>query len=170
MTLWENQYHMKYVCFDCRLTYNRKHRHCPKCKGFVQAIGKYFKPPKQNNDKEWEAIRILFDAGIRYAYSSGKAHSRLLDDYYKNPKQLSNAELLRILERASWLYECYVMKWVVGERPRHPRDARTYLASIEEKQQTMFDIVQSVANKLGRDHPQVQSTLAHLTKIQSENL
>lgn len=59
-------------CFDCRKTYNRKHNKCPHCGSELKFMGKYFKAPKRNKDKEWEAVELLIDAGAIYNQMDGK--------------------------------------------------------------------------------------------------
>ena len=159
----------KWVCFDCRSTYNREHQKCPTCGGDVQFIGKYFKPPKRSNDKEWEAIQILHEGGIHYDYGSGGFTSEMLDAYVHSTKQYSQRELLQVLHTASWYYKAYTLKWMAGERPRHPRSARQYLEKVEERKQDMFDIIQSVADKLGRGHPTVKGVLEDVAQLQHDN-
>lgn len=158
----------KYVCFDCRSTYNRDHRQCPTCQGDVQHIGKFFKAPKRNNAKAWEAVQILFDAGLRYNSSSGKYRGTIFEDYHKHKAQYTKYELLRVIERATWHYMCYVNKWIGGERPRHPREAREFLQQIENRKAHMLVITHEIANRLGRDHPDVKKCLARLDDTRSD--
>jgi hypothetical protein len=156
----------KWICFDCRSTYNREHRLCPTCGNQVQFIGQYFKPPKRGNDKEWQAIKILYDAGIRYDYGSGGLRSELLDGYLESTQPQTESELLTVIRTASWYYQAYSLKWMAGDRPRHPREAIAYLEQVEVRKQKMLEIVQSVAGKLGRDHPAVQVALSQIAKLQ----
>lgn len=156
----------KWVCFDCRSTYNRAHRLCPTCGGDPQFIGQYFKPPKRNNDKEWQAIKILHDAGIRYNHGAGGLTSDLLDNYFESTKLHTRTELLTVIRTASWYYRAYSLKWMAGERPRHPRDAIEYIEKIEARKQFMLDIIISVAKKLGRDHPTVQGAVVDIANLQ----
>jgi|GEM_PF-6527964 len=156
----------KWVCFDCRSTYNREHRMCPTCGEDVKFVGQYFKPPKKSNDKEWQAIKILHDAGIRYQHGAVDLQSSLLDTYLENPDHLTEKELLTIIRTASFYYRAYTLKWMAGERPRHPRSAQAYLEKIEARKPLMLGIVQSVADKLGRDHPVVQQALADIQELQ----
>ncbi len=155
----------KWVCFACRSTYNREHRTCPTCGEAVQFIGQYFKPPKKNNKTEWQAIKILHDAGIRYHHGAVDLQSSLLDSYMANPQPMTNKDLITVIRTASFYYRAYTLKWMAGERPRHPRDAQAYLAKIKARKPMMFDIVQSVADKLGRDHPAVIAALAEIKDL-----
>ena len=158
----------KWVCFDCRSTYNREHRSCPTCGKEVLFIGQYFQPPKKSDDKEWQAIKILHEGGIRYRRGAVDLQSSLLDSYMENPQQLPDKELLMILRTATFYYRAYTLKWMAGSRPRHPREAKLYLEKIESRKQLMLDIVQSVADKLGRDHPALQKAFTEIQDLHAE--
>lgn len=38
----------------------------------MKFMGRYFKPPKSSKDKEWEAIKLLIDAGYQYSNMTGE--------------------------------------------------------------------------------------------------
>lgn len=77
----------KWSCFECRTTYNREHRVCPHCGSDLHYMGKYFKPPKRNKDKEWATIKRLIDEGVVYGTPHGKRprHPRDVDEFMRNP-------------------------------------------------------------------------------------
>ena len=58
----------KWSCFACRATYSREHSKCPACGDELHVMGKYFKPPSRNKDREWRAARMLIEAGLRYEH------------------------------------------------------------------------------------------------------
>lgn len=62
----------KWACFGCRKMYTREHSQCPHCGGALKFMGKYFKPPKHDKDKEWEAVELLINAGAIYNQMDGK--------------------------------------------------------------------------------------------------
>ena len=66
----------KYACFGCRKTYTRQHSQCPHCGGELRYMGKYFKPPKRDKDKEWEAAELLINAGAIYQWRDGERRPR----------------------------------------------------------------------------------------------
>ena len=87
----------KWTCFNCRKTYNREHARCPHCGNEVNFMGKYFKPPKSNKDKEWEAIELLIKGGFQFSAMTGEVprHPRdvpefLEQDYIKRWLEIWN--------------------------------------------------------------------------------
>lgn len=153
-----------WACFDCRKVYNREHRKCPSCDNELHRMGKYFKAPTRKNDKEWEAIQILYQAGIRYNHGAVDLDFDLLAKYKNNPKQIPPYELITLLRTASWYYQALCQNHIVGERPKHPRTAREYLTTIETRKKELFWLVQTLVNRLGRSHPEAKKALARIHK------
>ncbi len=77
-------YSSHYVCFSCRKMFNqlywghwndwrgawnapaKKAYPCPECKAEMQNVGKDFKPPRQQNIKQWRKVELLFQRGYRW--------------------------------------------------------------------------------------------------------
>jgi len=63
------------VCFDCRVGFERRTRStpppqkCPQCGGALVRMGgitSNFKIPKKRNIKQWQKVKRLYDAGVRF--------------------------------------------------------------------------------------------------------
>lgn len=76
----------KYACFDCRKAFliGRQRRTdattdesavCPQCGAPMVRMGKWFKPPRRADKKQWAKVRALARHGFFYsAYGSGPGY------------------------------------------------------------------------------------------------
>lgn len=51
---------------------------CPECKAALVNMGKYFKPPRREDIREWESLRLLGEHGIRFSTEGSVAFLRML--------------------------------------------------------------------------------------------
>jgi DNA-directed RNA polymerase subunit RPC12/RpoP len=85
----------KLVCFGCRKSfsagtdYSIKHGEtCPNCGGKFVLLDQKFKPPKKNDDKQWEIVHYLVEHGFRFQHSESDD-----EKYVPYPKTLKEAEV-----------------------------------------------------------------------------
>ncbi len=76
----------KYACFDCRKAFliGRKRQVkstadesaiCPQCGSPMARMGKWFKPPRRANKKQWAKVRALVRHGFIFSsYGSGPGY------------------------------------------------------------------------------------------------
>lgn len=162
----------KVVCFNCRMAFNRQHQKCPNCRDELHNIGHYFKAPKSSKLKEWEAIKLLYEAGFRYI----STRSRNADDYdlewinqYKeNVSGMGTYELLNILAKA--LSQLRELHWngLPGDRPKHPRDVPSYLNEINLREQALSSEIRKLCEKLGLYRAECKCALNLVIEIQSQ--
>ena len=77
-----------WVCFDCRKMFRKPSRwegvavgdepqtpkhECPECKQEMRDMGTYFEPPRLQNKRAWEVMRILADSGFTFHSEGSKA-------------------------------------------------------------------------------------------------
>ncbi len=61
-----------FVCIECRRSFKRPqqkevtHRPCPLCGEPAVAVSEKFKPPKANDDEQWEKVRLLIEHGFLF--------------------------------------------------------------------------------------------------------
>jgi hypothetical protein len=61
-----------FACFTCRKSFKRAarpgdvERKCPHCGGTAVRLDRKFKPPAQDDVKQWEKVRRLYSAGIDF--------------------------------------------------------------------------------------------------------
>ena len=72
-----------WVCFACRKQFRkplapirREHAQdsaqpeeqqpCPECKGSMIDMGKYFRPPRRRDKRDWEQLRLMAEHGFRF--------------------------------------------------------------------------------------------------------
>lgn len=59
-----------FVCVDCRRSFKRPwtkgvtHRPCPVCAKAAVCVAHNFKPPRANDDEQWEKVRLLISHGF----------------------------------------------------------------------------------------------------------
>lgn len=59
-----------FVCVDCRRSFKRPwtkgitHRPCPVCGKPAICLSRKFKPPRANDDEQWEKVRLLISRGF----------------------------------------------------------------------------------------------------------
>jgi hypothetical protein len=65
---------MSFACLECCKAFKRQvdvksipeQLTCPQCGGTAHNFGRHFKPPRQNDSRQWEKIRFLFGHGFRF--------------------------------------------------------------------------------------------------------
>ncbi len=65
-------YHKHYACFGCRKMFNlngKRNHVCPECKLPMHYMGWDFKPPRKNDKKQWDKVRMLYLKGVRWESS-----------------------------------------------------------------------------------------------------
>ena len=72
----------RYVAHDARdeaafVRHARRSVVCPECRAPMHPVGRYFKPPKQSNLKQWEKVRRLLAAGVNFSGYEGRLPKRL---------------------------------------------------------------------------------------------
>ena len=82
-----------WVCFECRKQFRKPllgtevavergavtpvPRHpCPECKRLMVDMGKYVRPPRRNNGRAWQQLRLLAQHGIRFTRAGDVAFMR----------------------------------------------------------------------------------------------
>jgi len=68
-------YRIAHACFACRKSYKilvdfldiKDGYKCPQCAGRLEYMGRSFKAPKHTDGKQWEKIKLLFDAGFLFS-------------------------------------------------------------------------------------------------------
>jgi len=70
------------VCFECCVGFEQVTA-CPQCGGSVVHLGSNFRPPKKRNKKQWEKVRRLYEAGVRFGppCCSRREHGRHIPKY-----------------------------------------------------------------------------------------
>jgi hypothetical protein len=88
----------KKVCLDCKVTFNRDFDSgseltypCPECGEPMTLLPHRFRPPKKNDDKKWEIVKLLVDNGFYYQRISDPA-SIDKKEYVKYPDNLREAK------------------------------------------------------------------------------
>ncbi len=64
-----HSYKSRYACFYCRKAFKQDSQHkpgCPQCTRPLKAMGMDFKPPSQQNLRQWKKVEILFQHGFAY--------------------------------------------------------------------------------------------------------
>ena len=94
-----------WVCFDCRKMFRKPSRwegvapgreppapkhECPECKQEMRDMGTYFEPPRLQNKRAWEVMRILADSGFTFHSEGSKAFAEafILGRGRPNPKEV----------------------------------------------------------------------------------
>jgi hypothetical protein len=75
--LLSSQQKLFFVCFACRVAVKREagqmlrnqtplpHLRCPRCRGEMRFVGRYFKVPPRTNVAQWRKAELLWQAGWR---------------------------------------------------------------------------------------------------------
>jgi hypothetical protein len=69
---YEKGYLFPFACFACRKSFKRAirwgdaQRKCPHCGATAVRLDRKFKPPAQDDVKQWERVRRLYNAGIDF--------------------------------------------------------------------------------------------------------
>ena len=71
MCRYMGQYKDHMVCFSCRKQFKRRERPdaaslCPQCREPMRDLGLDFKPPRQQNAKQWRKVELLARHGITF--------------------------------------------------------------------------------------------------------
>jgi hypothetical protein len=92
-----------WACFDCRKSFAKEPvakdapaRKCPQCARPMTDMGAYFEPPRKQNKKRWEVMKILADYGYKFRSEGSKVY---IENYIlcaKNPRAADVIE--RIVE------------------------------------------------------------------------
>ena len=70
-------YLQHWACFPCRKTFKSEaskrplERLCPQCRTPMTNMGTDFKAPAQKNVKQWEKVRLLAQAGVKFFPQQG---------------------------------------------------------------------------------------------------
>lgn len=70
-------YLQHWACFQCRKTFKGElskrplERLCPQCRTPMTNMGTDFKAPAQKNVKQWQKVRLLFQAGVKFFPQEG---------------------------------------------------------------------------------------------------
>lgn len=110
-------YKMPFACFDCRKSFKQPNVHdlpdhirkeitgprickCPQCGKPMASMGHDFKPPKQNDIKQWQKVEILYQHGFAF-HSCGccgpgfrPAELRDVEEFLQGQKSPSEGEQL----------------------------------------------------------------------------
>jgi hypothetical protein len=116
----------RWVCLDCRKMFRPYLAHgavplgrrakagtqhapslaaapCPQCRQPMQRVGRYFKPPKQRNIKQWAKVRLLIAHGVDFhGWQAARPPQRPSEAaaYVNEHMQVSEAErLLRAIAK-----------------------------------------------------------------------
>lgn len=78
---WLGSQHAKtnLACLDCKHTAKYEHaagQLCPHCRKPLTHMGVNFKPPRKGNKRQWEKIRRMVEAGMRFNYGCGCSPGR----------------------------------------------------------------------------------------------
>lgn len=82
-----------FACCDCRKSFKRRphpdgQRSCPHCSGTAIQLDQRFKPPKSTDLEQWEKVRLLIAAGLRFQRLPGPNDGSL-----PYPETLQDAKL-----------------------------------------------------------------------------
>ena len=181
----------KRACFNCRKCFkDRTYYHfltqtktCPHCGGELQKMGTHFKAPKRSDDKAWEAIEMLYAAGVRYDVFDW--HQHYWPEAYKTRgTSFAGFAMARAFEERGWdyldqvlgdigiripssdedstepkravtteRYHPHQMQWR-GPRPTHPRDVPAFLEWWREQGLDRIRIAVEACEKLGYEPPE----------------
>lgn len=89
-----------WACFDCRKSFAKDAsptpRKCPECARPMIDMGAYFEPPRKQNKKRWEVMKILADRGLRFNTKDAKIYiqNRILQA--KNPRAADVIERIEV--------------------------------------------------------------------------
>lgn len=169
------------ACFKCYKAFKDFPRVCPHCGGERHYMGTHFKAPKRSKTKEWQAIEMLYAAGVRFdVYDSHKnswSNAYLAAGYGYN---WSDFELWQVLaengignkEQKDWRWTPQNYQFQ-GKRPTHPKDVPAYLERRNEKIIERITSVYQVCDRLNWSKPEVDAeTLVKVDcclKVRAEN-
>lgn len=68
-----------YACFSCRKSFKKRFtlyrdHHCPQCSGVLADMGGAFKAPRNGEQKQWQKVQRLWDAGFRFRANTMRQH------------------------------------------------------------------------------------------------
>ena len=114
----------RWVCFHCRKMFRPRYAHdaaaavrrqqeaagntarmlCPDCRQPLHRIGRYFKPPRRRDVKQWEKVRLLVEGGVDfygYAPHPPKRLSEVAAYLAENHRTSKGERLLQKITRDS---------------------------------------------------------------------
>lgn len=146
----------KMACFTCRKSF--KHRYyaskntvCPECGGKLHNMGTHFRPPKQSDVDHWQAVEMLYAAGVRFGVYDSHVNY-WIEEYKQRGAEMSRFELGQVLMDLSIRWQ-YSDRSSPGRRPSHPRDVPAFLEWWEEQELVRQRILLEVCEKLGVPPP-----------------
>jgi hypothetical protein len=122
----------KRACFDCHKCFKDRtyhHRYeittiCPNCGGKLHKMGTLFKAPRHNDTKAWEAIKMLYDAGVRYDVFDMHQHY-WPERYIKYGDDFETFVIGEVIARTAYLQSMMTNPGTIGIMPPHPQDEPT---------------------------------------------
>jgi len=92
-------YAMSFACFNCKKSFKRhvdtspcdypRALSCPECGENSVNLGRNFKPPKRNDEKQWKKVKYLVDHGFYFQ----KIRIDINDDPIPYPSTLEEAKV-----------------------------------------------------------------------------
>jgi hypothetical protein len=174
----------KRACFNCRKCFKDRTYHqlavqtktCPHCGGELHNMGTHFKAPRRSDDKAWEAIEMLYEAGVRYTVFDWHYHA--YPEFYKRKRKTGETVEEHILrgvlgdigialpraeeatadsiqppkaKKKPWR-DPHKTQWR-GPRPTHPREVPAFLKWWKEQNLDRIAIAVEACEKLGYQPP-----------------
>ncbi len=141
----------KWACLACRVTYNRDHRQCPRCGEPLYFAGRFFKPPRRNAIRQWQAIEILLRGGVTFDAHQTHLVTPAIDRFIESPDDMTQADLKSALREVEWALKYFEPPVAIHDHaaPTTPRAAEDYLAWVDAERQRYQDIRQQLMERLG---------------------
>lgn len=88
------EYLVAHACFSCSKSFKLhgegKDKVCPECEGPIYEMGRSFKPPKKNDKKQWEKVKLLYSAGFRFVGCGSHEGPKLPDKLSETKSFIEN--------------------------------------------------------------------------------
>jgi hypothetical protein len=132
----------KWACLACRITYNREHPHCPRCGESLNYAGRFFKPPRRNATRQWQAIEILLRGGVTFDAHQTHLVTPKIDRFIGSRDDLTREDIESALREVEWALEYFKPPVAIHDHavPTTPRAAKDYLEWVAAERQRYVDI------------------------------
>lgn len=141
----------KWVCLACRVTYNRDHRQCPRCGDSLHFAGRFFKPPRRNATRQWQAIEILLRGGVTFDAHLTHLVTPQINRFIESPDDLTQADVHSALREVAWTLKYFEPPVAIHDHavPTTPRAAEEYLAWVDAQRQRYQNLKRQLIERVG---------------------
>ncbi|HEX2622541.1 MAG TPA: hypothetical protein VHL11_20415 [Phototrophicaceae bacterium] len=118
-----------YACFGCRKAFNGSPSKCPNCGGIIHAMGTVFKAPKRRDEKQWIAVEMLWQGGVRYEH-----------------KEIANSDWLLALDYDPEQWISYHVRRMMLDTPEIIRCGNSGYINLQDLVQYIRGMYQIISN------------------------